>query len=183
MSEFKFACPNCGQHLLGDVGYAGRQMTCPTCKVVFVVPQPTETSVLRTDSMRVAHPSPAAHAAPPAVHAGVARPAAVRAAAPGPEPAPTAPAAVPASVPGARRKTNALAIVSLVCGILYLCGIGSIVAVVCGHLARSQIARDPGQGGKGLALAGLILGYVGVGLVLLVVLLSVSGVLTLPMAR
>ena len=52
---------------------------------------------------------------------------------------------------------NAFAMASLVLG---LTG-GSIIAVVFGHIARSQIRRTKETGG-GLAIAGLVLGYVGV---------------------
>jgi uncharacterized protein DUF4190 len=58
--------------------------------------------------------------------------------------------------------TNSLAVVALVSGILswVVCPIvAAIVAVITGHVARSQIRRT-GEGGGGLALAGLILGYV-----------------------
>ena len=60
------------------------------------------------------------------------------------------------------RPTNALAIVSLVAGLasyVVLPVIGAIVAIVTGHLARGEIRRT-GEGGAGMALAGLILGYV-----------------------
>lgn len=39
----------------------------------------------------------------------------------------------------------------------------SIVAIVCGHIALSQIAKT-GEQGRGLALAGTIIGYVGLGI-------------------
>lgn len=76
------------------------------------------------------------------------------------------------SVPG----TSSLAVVSLVFGILSWCllpFIGAIVAIVCGHLARSEIRRLPAGSmeGDGMAVAGLVLGYVhlfvAVGLLLL----------------
>jgi hypothetical protein len=44
--------------------------------------------------------------------------------------------------------------------------LSSIVAVVTGHIARRQIKRT-GEQGAGFALAGLILGYVGLGLMVL----------------
>jgi cytoskeletal protein RodZ len=53
-------------------------------------------------------------------------------------------------------------------------GVGSILAVIFGFVARKQI-RDSGgrQGGGGLALAGIILGFVGVaGLILWIVLIA-----------
>lgn len=56
--------------------------------------------------------------------------------------------------------TNSLAIASLVLSILGLCcGIGSIVGIVLGFVARSQI-RTSGQAGDGMALAGIIIGFV-----------------------
>lgn len=62
---------------------------------------------------------------------------------------------------GTGRGTNGLAVASLVSGILWLCGVGSIAAVVLGHIALSQIKRT-GAAGRGLAIAGLVLGYLGV---------------------
>ncbi|TAL84346.1 MAG: DUF4190 domain-containing protein [Rhodanobacter sp.] len=62
--------------------------------------------------------------------------------------------------------SNSLAVVSLVFGILAWCVlpiVGAIVAIVCGHLARGEIRRAPPDApleGSGMALAGLVLGYV-----------------------
>jgi Domain of unknown function (DUF4190)/Domain of unknown function (DUF1707) len=73
----------------------------------------------------------------------------------------------------AQQRTSGLAIASLVCGI---CQLGfpvptSVVAIFLGHAARRRI-RQTGERGEGLALAGLILGYLGlVGSVLLFLLL------------
>ena len=39
MSEFKFACPICGQHMTADSKDAGSQAPCPTCYRKIVVPQ------------------------------------------------------------------------------------------------------------------------------------------------
>jgi hypothetical protein len=39
MSEFKFACPVCGQHITADSHAAGSQLECPTCFRKIVVPQ------------------------------------------------------------------------------------------------------------------------------------------------
>lgn len=69
------------------------------------------------------------------------------------------------------RQTNALAVVSLVCGILgwtLLPFLGSLIAIVCGHMARSEIRRSQGmQEGDGMAVAGLVMGYLAIGLSLL----------------
>ncbi len=62
-------------------------------------------------------------------------------------------------------RTSTLAVVSLVFGILCWIGlpfIGALVAVICGHAARGEIRRAPAGmvEGDGMALAGLILGWV-----------------------
>ena len=70
--------------------------------------------------------------------------------------------------------TNGLAIASLVCGVaqMMLWPLATIPAVVLGHVARHQIRRT-GEQGAGLALAGLILGWIGVGFVALAVIAAV----------
>ena len=40
MSNFKFNCPSCGQKILGDSGYSGRLVECPTCRKQIIVPKP-----------------------------------------------------------------------------------------------------------------------------------------------
>jgi hypothetical protein len=65
--------------------------------------------------------------------------------------------------------TNGLAIAALVCGVGgFVVGLSFIPAIICGHLARRQI-RQTGEQGAGLALAGLILGYVGTALFILLI--------------
>jgi hypothetical protein len=74
---------------------------------------------------------------------------------------PPAPAPVPP--PAAIRQTSTLAVVSLVMGLLgwtLLPWLGSIAAVITGHLARAEIRRNPeGMDGDGMAIAGLVLGW------------------------
>ena len=70
------------------------------------------------------------------------------------------------------RPTNGLAIASLVCGIAqFAVGVTFIPAIICGHMARRQI-RQTGEAGDGMALAGLILGYIGGVLVIGAVVLA-----------
>ena len=61
------------------------------------------------------------------------------------------------------RQTSTMAIVSLVSGLLgwtLLPLLGSLVAIITGHVARAEIRRNPqGVEGDGLAVAGLVLGY------------------------
>ena len=80
------------------------------------------------------------------------------------------------------RQTSAMAVVSLIMGILgwtALPFIGSIAAIVTGHLARAEIRRRPLElEGDVMALAGLILGWIvviGSLLALVVVLLFFGG--------
>ncbi|MCC7633483.1 DUF4190 domain-containing protein [Stenotrophomonas rhizophila] len=62
------------------------------------------------------------------------------------------------------RQTSTTAVISLIMGILgwtFLPLVGSLVAIVTGHLARAEIRRQPQYfEGDGLAIGGLILGYV-----------------------
>ncbi len=77
--------------------------------------------------------------------------------------------------------TNTLAILSLVFGVasyFVLPIVGAVAAVVTGHMARGQIRRT-GEGGGGLALAGLILGYLhlalaAVAIVVLIALVAIA---------
>jgi hypothetical protein len=62
------------------------------------------------------------------------------------------------------RTTSSTAIISMVFGILCWVGIpfiGAFVAIICGHVARGEIRRAPPGTieGDGMAIAGLILGY------------------------
>ena len=88
---------------------------------------------------------------------------------PPPPPAPQFPAAPPPpGFPGAGyetpstpiRRTNTLAIVSLICSIAGIfTGISAPVGAVLGHVARRQI-RETGEEGDGMALAGIIIGWI-----------------------
>jgi hypothetical protein len=77
--------------------------------------------------------------------------------------------------PVVSRRTNPTAIASLVCGLAqpFTAGLTMIPAVILGHMARSQIRRT-GEDGNGLATAGLVLGWVGIGFVVLLILLVVT---------
>jgi len=60
-----------------------------------------------------------------------------------------------------QQRTNPFAITSMILGLVG----GSILAVVFGHIALSQIRRT-GDSGRGMAIAGLVLGYIWTGLVI-----------------
>jgi hypothetical protein len=69
---------------------------------------------------------------------------------------------------GVQQRTNGFAIASLVCSITGLFLLTAIAGVIFGFVARSQITRANGiQKGNGLALAGIIVGFGWVALVVL----------------
>ena len=75
-------------------------------------------------------------------------------------------------------QTSNLAICSLVLGILSLLGGGILTglpAIICGHIGRSQIKQSPKTlSGDGLALAGLIMGYIAsIALVVIILLILI----------
>jgi hypothetical protein len=77
--------------------------------------------------------------------------------------------------PPARQTTNGLAIGSLVCALLF--PFMSLPAVVLGHIARKQI-RERNERGDGLAVAGLVIGWLGIAfyaLVFIVAIVSAGG--------
>ena len=85
----------------------------------------------------------------------------------------------------AQRRTSTLAVVSLVFGLLgwtVLPVIGSLIAIVIGHMARRKIRQSFGEiEGDGIAVAGLVLGWVPIILAILTLIVSVflvAGILT-----
>lgn len=58
--------------------------------------------------------------------------------------------------------TSGYAVASLILGIIWLGGLGSILALVFGYQARSQMRANPAMQGSGMATAGLVLGWLGV---------------------
>jgi hypothetical protein len=68
--------------------------------------------------------------------------------------------ALPGTLATTTQRTCGLAIASLVCSLssLITC-VGWLPGIICGHLAKSRIRRNPSFKGSGLATAGLIIGY------------------------
>jgi uncharacterized protein DUF4190/zinc ribbon protein len=84
------------------------------------------------------------------------------------------------AAPGYRR-TESLAVASLVLGIAgfvvcpFVC---SIIAVVLGNQAKAKLRADPGLEGEGMARAGVILGWVGVGVGVLLIVGFIAAVMS-----
>ena len=138
MTEFKFACPHCGQHLSADERLGGHQIRCPTCAKDFVVRY-------AGDGTAPIPLSPEPEPPPPLP---------VRAQSYG-------------LTSSSRLKRSGTAIASLTLSIVGLLQVFSpftgIAAVICGHVAKSRIRAAAGQlQGRVQARWGLVLGYVGV---------------------
>src|SRR5947209_5936779 len=144
MSQYTFLCPGCGQQLSALPEYAGGQTTCPACHRTITVP-PAPPSAPPPGQPGPASPPPLSQSAPPPLSGA------------SPVSQPSPPAAQPQ-----RQRTSGLAIASLVCSIgSFICiPFGFIPGIICGHMARKDMARSPSVGGRGLASAGVIIGYI-----------------------
>jgi DNA-directed RNA polymerase subunit RPC12/RpoP len=137
MSEFNYSCPACGQSNVSETALAGMEITCPHCHASIIVPEapvvvPEETTAPEATA-ETAAVSPQLETPPPftGYDAGTAPP-----------------------------RTSGLAIASLVCSLasLVTC-VGWLPGIICGHMARSRMRRDSSLKGRGLAKAGLVIGY------------------------
>ena len=77
--------------------------------------------------------------------------------------------------------TNTMAIVSMISSIIGWFAFGSlcIVGVILGHISLKQL-KTSGEGGRGMALTGLIMGYIGIagwviGLIIFFIVLGIAG--------
>jgi hypothetical protein len=74
-------------------------------------------------------------------------------------------------------RTDGFAIASLLCSASAFFGtfiVGSVLGIILGKKARTRLAADPDLQGDGLAQTGIILGWVGVALGLVVFLLGMT---------
>ena len=76
-----------------------------------------------------------------------------------------------AYTPVMSRGMNGMAIASMVLGILWLYWVGSILALVFGYIALNQI-KTRNENGRGMAIAGVVLGWIGVGTGVLVIVIA-----------
>jgi type IV pilus assembly protein PilA len=91
-----------------------------------------------------------------------------------------------AGMPGpvTAEKTSGMAIASLIFGILFLFFPLSLLAVVFGHVSLSQIKKSAGRlGGRGLAITGLVLGYLGIAMIPLILIIAAIAIPNLLRAR
>jgi type IV pilus assembly protein PilA len=77
--------------------------------------------------------------------------------------------------PGAHAPTSGKAIASLICGVFFFVLPSSIAAVVLGHLSLSEIKKSAGRiQGQGLAIAGLVLGYMGLAVIPIAIIAAIA---------
>ena len=67
------------------------------------------------------------------------------------------------------------AVAAVALGILTLYGIGSILALVFGYKARNDIDASGGKlKGRGMATAGVVLGWIGIGLMIIIIIITLT---------
>jgi hypothetical protein len=72
-------------------------------------------------------------------------------------------------------RTNGMAIAAMVLGIVWIYGIGSVLALVFGYTSKGQIEASGGrEQGRGMAIAGIVLGWVGLGVLILAIIIGAS---------
>jgi type IV pilus assembly protein PilA len=95
----------------------------------------------------------------------------------------SAPAAM-TPAPAAPAETSVKAVVSLVCGLFLFVFPLSVVAIIFGHLSLSEIRKSAGRlKGGGLAMAGLVLGYLGVAAIPFTLIIAAIAIPNLLRAR
>ena len=91
----------------------------------------------------------------------------------------------PTAVPGSSFATpphvardapiNGKAIASLVCGIFTFFLPASIAAIILGHISLSEIRNAAGRiGGRGIAITGLVLGYLGLSIIPIMIVAAIA---------
>jgi hypothetical protein len=81
-------------------------------------------------------------------------------------------------------QTSGKAIASLICGILFFLLPSAIAAIILGHLSLSDIRRAGGRlKGHGLAVTGLVLGYGGVAVIPLILIVAAVAIPNFLRAR
>lgn len=102
---------------------------------------------------------------------------------PGPTPVSGGSFATPPPVAG-DVPTSGKAFASLVCGIFTFFLPASIAAIILGHLSLSEIRKSAGRiGGRGIAVTGLVLGYLGIVIIPFILIVAAIAIPNLLHAR
>lgn len=143
MSEFKFSCPVCGQHLECDDSLSGSSIQCPACHNGITATNPLHGSLQPTSGpVQVCSTPNTGHSQ-------------------------CGDSALTSKTSGFAKASLISSIAGVVLPFL------TIPGIICGHLAKRQINQDSSLAGRQLAKAGLIVGYtilsITVGMILLFV--------------
>jgi len=85
------------------------------------------------------------------------------------------PTTAPTIIPPGGVETSGKAIASLVCGLFSLIFPAAIAAIILGHVSRSEIRKSGGRlKGNGLALTGLIFGYMGIAMIPVLIIAAIA---------
>lgn len=154
MSEYKFSCPHCGQHISHDETCFGQSIHCPACQQIIVVPSIAAAPAAAAPRLSVRLPAKTPQTEPGPAEAMLAQS----------QSQPTGP-------------MSSLAVASFVLSLLSLIlgPFGFIPGIICGHLAKGRLRRDTWLRGLGFAKAGLIIGYLGLTLTIAFVGFTVLG--------
>ena len=80
--------------------------------------------------------------------------------------------------------TSGKAIGSLICGLFFIILPAGLAAIILGHLALSEIKKSAGRiKGEGLAIAGLVLGYMGIAFIPIALIIAAIAIPNLLRAR
>lgn len=145
MSEFTFHCNTCGKYLFAPRNLLGKKVQCPACKSLIQLPA-AETQENAPSS---SPPKKSIVVPPPSSFDAYLR-------------------SQSSERQGGEAMVSGGAIASLVLGIIGFLGFGPLAfipAVICGHVVRSRIKHSGGAlRGEGMAITGLVLGYIGLAL-------------------
>ena len=182
----RFTCGHCNHGLSAPADLIGSLVNCPECQSDIVVP---EANAHGQDEFRFSCPFCDQHFLVPQTMAGSQTVCpSCRKAIDVPQPAPVSNSLSLPSRPQTAIQASdksGVAICSLMLGILSLvtCFVGplfGVPAAICGYVARGKIKQSHGQlKGAGLALSGLIMGYVAIGAFVILVLSQKYGVVDL----
>jgi type IV pilus assembly protein PilA len=82
------------------------------------------------------------------------------------------------------QENSGKATASLVCGILFFFWPAAVAAVILGHLALSEIKKSAGRlAGHGMAIAGLVLGYIGLAFIPFILIIAAIAIPNLLRSR
>jgi len=197
MAVIKVACSKCGQRVSGDETFYGTSVQCPICSSEIRFPSgPEDKSVESTNglprafgdepeqSMPQEAQKPAGQTVPPPpsqenlptaapTPTGEPLPAAnPQQSIPAPAPTPAPVSSVPDSAGPLPAIVMTLGIIGVACSPLaLLCG---PAAIIMGHLTMMKVNQLPGKKGQGMTLAGLIMGYVSLVILVVVAVLWVK---------